>query len=64
MDSKTKFLLHEYMDDEEDSVLDMETPLAAMYSNIKEKRKLGLKQMIEGKEKSDYGLTSPKSTLR
>ncbi|XP_059078163.1 uncharacterized protein LOC131876717 [Cryptomeria japonica] len=38
----------------------LETPLAILYSQIKEKRKLGLHQNQEGLEKLDFGSSPPK----
>lgn len=48
------------MDEEDDPEQVIETPLEALYSKIKEKRKLGIKQMIDGKEKPEFGFLSPK----
>lgn len=38
----------------------METPLATLYSKIKEKRKLGIKQLADGILLPKYGFLSPK----
>ncbi|GLJ15235.1 hypothetical protein SUGI_0249070 [Cryptomeria japonica] len=59
LDSNTQRLLQS-LDEEDDPEQVMETPLAALYSKIKERRKLGLKQLFEGKALPEFGILSPK----
>lgn len=60
LESNTQNLLEDYLNEDEDPEQVMETPLATLYSKIKEKRKLGIKQLIDGKAMLECGLLSPK----
>lgn len=64
MDQKTQRLLQDYMNDDEDLDFVLDTPLVVMYSKIKEKRKLGLHQFLEEKEKPNFGSSPPKKGRR
>lgn len=60
LDPNTHILLNNYMEEVEDSDHEMETPLADLFSQAKEKRKLGIMQVNTSKSKPDFGITPPK----
>lgn len=57
LDHNAKKLLQNLMIQKEDPDSVLDTPLAVLYSQVKEKRKLGLHHTQEGLEKPDFGLS-------
>lgn len=60
IDSNTHSHLEDYMEEDKVSEQVMETPLGALYSQVKENRNLGIKQLIDCKTKPNFGIASPK----
>lgn len=60
LDQDAHNLLQNVMIGEEDQDAILDTPLAMLYSQIKEKKKLGIHQNLEGLEKPDFGSSPPK----
>lgn len=58
-DQNAQKLLQDFMIGDEDTNSILDTPLVVLYSQIKEKRKLGLHQNQEGLEKLDFGSSPP-----
>lgn len=64
MDHNAQKIFQEFMKEDEDLDSVLDTPLTVLYSKIKEKRKLGLQQNLEGLEKLDFGSSPPKKGLK